>query len=214
VAKALNMSYKHDKVMVDSICSGLQNKDFPDDDNPYHQQMRRAGEKLYWLRKLNMDSFQSTNEYQQSMDSQTTKNDKKNWASNGASSSNDAVVTLVVPEEWTSIQAKLKVLNSAEPRLAALIKEFRTHKARIKCIASSESDAKLKEVQSGLAKLEETQDEILTSVAVCSMLTGQSNVEELRNQLKNMTELIKQVDLVVDAARLAKKKHASYISSQ
>ena len=79
VAKALNMDYDKNKDLVDTVCSELPNREYPEDDpNPLHQVFRAQGIKEYYLQKTQMGKVEQNNMYSQGFTSSVGKNDKKN----------------------------------------------------------------------------------------------------------------------------------------
>ena len=136
VADALKMDYDKQSALVDDICSDLPSQDFPDDENPYHKKMKARGEKMYQLVKLDMGKFRAESSFSQTLQSNVSKNDKKSWAS--IEGQKDAAITTNKTEASLLFQEKLKVLESAEPRVAALLKEFKIIKAKFSVLQNAE----------------------------------------------------------------------------
>jgi hypothetical protein len=130
------MDYDKHSALVDDICNDLPSQDFPDDDNPYHKKMKARGEKLYHLVKLDMGKFKAESSFSQTLQSNVSKNDKKNWAS--IEGQKDASITTTKSDVALLFAEKLKVLESAEPRVAALSKDFKILKAKFTVIQNSE----------------------------------------------------------------------------
>ena len=127
VAASLKMGYNKQQQMVDDICASLQTRDFPDDDNPYHKTMNAKGEKLYYLQKLDMGTFNTKKAFYQTLQSNVSRTDRRNWAALEGSNPGIAVETTA----QANLKLKVKAIDAAEPRLAALLKDFKQLKARM-----------------------------------------------------------------------------------
>jgi hypothetical protein len=136
VADKLKMDYTANSELVDDICKGLPSREFPDDGNPYRMKMRARGEHLYHLMKLDMSIWKTDSSFSQTLVSNVTKNDKKNWAS--IEGNKDSAITTNKTDAALLFQEKLKVLESAEPRVAALVKDLKIIKAKFSVIVGSE----------------------------------------------------------------------------
>lgn len=147
------MDYDKQSSLVDDICSDLPAQDFPDDENPYHKKMRARGEKMYHLVKLNMGKFKAESSFSQTLQSNVSKNDKKSWAS--IEGQKDAAITTTKTDAALLFQEKLKVLESAEPRIAALVKEFKIIKAKFSVIPNAEGFFYIESVLGAAAPMQE-----------------------------------------------------------
>ena len=131
MAKALNMDYLTQAAFVDEICEALPSRDYEDDDpNPLHQVFKARGLKEYYLQKVKMGEFQSSNTYKQGFSSSVNKNDKKTNAVELVML-NDGANSKKAPCKDDQLKALLQVLLSSLPKLQNMIKDFKKTKALI-----------------------------------------------------------------------------------
>ena len=68
-------------------------------------------------------------------------------------------------------------------------------------------------MKAGLEKLEEIHEDIFVKMAESHSFSAASTDEDINTWIKGVDDALEQVEVGIDAAKAAKKKHVSYLSS-